>query len=412
MATLPASEMSQPATMEDTCPWCGQPIAHEKFIDIKARIRANERARTRDLERRLRDEQDAVLAQVQAAAELQIKKANKLFEAQAAEARRKADAAVKAANKQVQSLVRAARDDERTKSRAAVAAASAETARLRADADQRLAEQRAHDDERSQSPVAGAARRAGQSDRSRRSMPRKPRRSQTARSSRPGSRSCSVRSHTTRRLSSVKALSSNLYEQLRDEFPGDTIVSVKTGQPGADLVHTVIENGRECGHIVYDSRNRAAWRHSYVSRLLDDKIAAKADHAVLVTRVFPAGQAQLYVQDGVIIANPARVVALAQMIRKHVVQQATLRLSDEARAENTMRLYDFITSDRCSVLLEQIGTVSDKLLDLDVKEHRAHTATWKQRGQLIREIQQARGTLVTEIDLVLTTPAGQSEEAT
>jgi len=141
-------------------------------------------------------------------------------------------------------------------------------------------------------------------------------------------------------------------------------------------------------------------------------LAAKADHAVLVTRVFPAGQAQLYVQDGVIVANPARVLALAQMIRKHVVQQATLRLSDEARAENTMRLYDFITSDRCSVLLEQIGTVSDKLLDLDVKEHRAHTATWKQRGQLIREIQQARGTLVTEIDLVLTTPAGQSEEAT
>ena len=64
MATLPVSEMSHPATMEDTCPWCGQPIPHEKFIEIKARIRANERARTRDLERRLRDEQDAVLAQV------------------------------------------------------------------------------------------------------------------------------------------------------------------------------------------------------------------------------------------------------------------------------------------------------------------------------------------------------------
>ena len=80
---------------------------------------------------------------------------------------------------------------------------------------------------------------------------------------------------------------------------------------------------------------------------------------MLVTRVFPAGQAQSSIQDGVIIANPARVVALAQVIRKHVVQLATARLSDEARAENTMRLYDFITPDRCSVLLEQIGTVSD-----------------------------------------------------
>ena len=411
MATLPASEMSQPATMEDTCPWCGQPIAHEKFIEIKARIRANERARTRDLERRLRDEQDAVLAQVQAAAELQIKKANRLFEAQAAEARRKADAAIKAANKQVQSLVRAARDEERKKSRAAVAAASAETARLRAEADQRLAEQRAHDDDvlkarlrEQRDALDKATVEAINAEKAKAFTDRQKLEARLAQLQRQ------VAHNTAAELGEGAEL--NLYEQLRDEFPGDMIVSVKRGQPGADLVHTVIENGRECGHIVYDSKSRAAWRNSYVSRLLDDKIAAKADHAVLVTRVFPAGQAQLYVQDGVIVANPARVLALAQMIRKHVVQQATLRLSDEARAENTMRLYDFITSDRCSVLLEQIGTVSDKLLDLDVKEHRAHTATWKQRGQLIREIQQARGTLVTEIDLVLTTPAGQSEEAT
>ena len=411
MATLPASEMSQPATMEDTCPWCGQPIAHEKFIEIKARIRANERARTRDLERRLRDEQDAVLAQVQAAAELQIKKANRLFEVQAAEARRKADAAIKAANKQVQSLVRAARDEERKKSRAAVAAASAETARLRAEADQRLAEQRTHDDDvlkarlrEQRDALDKATVEAINAEKAKAFTDRQKLEARLAQLQRQ------VAHNAAAELGEGAEL--NLYEQLRDEFPGDTIVSVKRGQPGADLVHTVIENGRECGHIVYDSKSRAAWRNSYVSRLLDDKIAAKADHAVLVTRVFPAGQAQLYVQDGVIVANPARVLALAQMIRKHVVQQATLRLSDEARAENTMRLYDFITSDRCSVLLEQIGTVSDKLLDLDVKEHRAHTATWKQRGQLIREIQQARGTLVTEIDLVLTTPAGQSEEAT
>jgi hypothetical protein len=411
MATLPASEMSHPATMDDTCPWCGQPIPHEKFIEIKARIRANERARTRDLERRLRDEQDAVLAQVQAAAELQIKKANKLFEAQAAEARRKADAAVKAANKQVQSLVRAARDDERTKSRAALAAASAETARLRAAADQRLAEQQAHDDSvlkarlrEQRDALQKATLDAINAEKAKAFVDRQKLETRLAQLQRQ------VAQNAASELGEGAEL--NLYEQLREEFPGDTIVSVKHGQPGADLLHTVVENGRECGHVVYDSRNRGAWRSSYVSRLRDDKIAAKADHAVLVTRVFPAGQAQLSIQDGVIIANPARVVALAQVIRKHVVQLATARLSDEARAENTMRLYDFITSDRCSVLLEQIGTVSDKLLDLDVKEHRAHTATWKQRGQLIREIQQARGTLVTEIDLIVTTPSGQPEEAT
>ena len=348
--------------------------------------------------------------QVQAAAELQIKKANKLFETQAAEARRKDDAAVKAANKQVQSLVRAARDEERKKSRAALAAASADTARLRAEADQRLAEQRAQDDgvlkarlREQRDALEKSTLEAINAEKAKAFVDRQKLEVRLAQLQRQ------VAQNAAAELGEGAEL--NLYEQLREEFPGDTIVNVKKGQPGADLVHTVIENGRECGHIVYDSKNRGAWRSSYVSRLLDDKIAAKADHAVLLTRAFPAGQAQLYIQDGVIVANPARVVALAQLIRKHVVQQATLRLSDEARADNTTKLYDFITSDRCSVLLEQIGTVSDKLLDLDVKEHRAHTATWKQRGQLIREIQQARGTLVTEIDL-LTTPAAEAGEAT
>jgi hypothetical protein len=368
--------------MEEECPWCGQPIPHEKFAEIKARIRANERARTRDLERRLRDEQEAVLAQVQAAAELQINKAKKLFEAQAAEARRKADAAVKVAHEQ-----------------------------LRAKTDQRLAEQRAHDEDvlksrlrEQREALEKATIEAINAEKAQAFAERQKLETRLVQLQRQ------VAQKAAGELGEGAEV--NLYEQLREEFPGDTIVSVKKGQLGADIVHTVIENGRACGHIVYDSKSRGAWRNSYVSHLLDDKIAAKADHAVLVTRAFPAGQAQLCVQDGVIIANPARAVALAQVIRKHVVQLATLRLTDEVRAESTTKLYDFITSDRCWALLEQIGTVSDKLLDLDVKEHRAHTATWKQRGQLIREIQQARGTLLTEIDLIVTSPSTSPKEAT
>jgi hypothetical protein len=411
MSSLHASENGRASVVEEACPWCGQPIPHEKFAEITARIRANERARTRDLERRLREEQEAVLARVQAAAEQEIKKAKKLFDAQAAEARRKADAAVQAANEHVQSLVSAARDEERKNSREALAAARAETARLRKETEQRLAEQRAHDDgvlkarlREQRDALKKATIEAVNAEKAQAFAERQ----------KLESRLAQVQRQLAQKAAGElgEGAEVNLYEQLREEFPGDTIVSVKNGQPGADIVHTVMENGRTCGQIVYDSKNRGAWRSSYVRHLLNDKIAAKADHAVLVTRVFPAGQAQLSIQDGVIIANPARAVALAQVIRKHVVQLATLRLSDEARAENTTKLYDFITSDRCRVLLEQIGTVSDKLLDLDVKEHRAHTATWKQRGQLIREIQQARGTLITEIDLIVAAPSALPKEAT
>ena len=382
MRSVPVRENGRALTAEEVCPWCGQPIPHEKFAEITARIRANERARSRDLERRLRNEHEAVLAKVQAVAEQQITKAQKLFEAQAAEAQRKADAEVKAAHKQ-----------------------------LRAETDQRVAKQRVHDEgvlkarlREQREAVEKATIEAINAEKARAFAQRQ----------RLETRLTQLQRQVARK--GVNDLGEgadvDLYEQLREEFPNDTIVIVNRGQLGAEIVQTVIDNGRACGRIVYDSRSRGAWRKSYVSHLMADKIAAKADHAVLVTAVFPAGQAQLSVQDGVIIANPARAVALVQVIRKHIVQLATLRLTDELREENTARLYDFITSDRCRMLLERMGTVSDKLLDLDVKEHRAHAATWKQRGQLIREVQQARGTLITEIELIVSARSASPSEAT
>ena len=175
MATLPASEMSQPATMEDTCPWCGQPIPHEKFIDIKAR--SGERAaRTRDLERRLRDEQDAVLAQVQAAAELQIKKANKLFEAQAAEARARP---MQQSKRPTSRFSRGPRGSRRRADEVADCARGGQRGDSPAFEQTRTSGWPINERLTTafSKPGCGAARRAGESERSRRSTPRSPRRS-------------------------------------------------------------------------------------------------------------------------------------------------------------------------------------------------------------------------------------------
>jgi len=351
MTTSSAGRLSRESSPAEICPFCEQAIPHNKVAEIKRRIRLNERV----LERRLRNEQAAAVAQTQAAAEQQLREAKQQFEAQAAEARRKSDAAVKAAVAETENaLARRLEEQRRALEKATIEAINAE--RAKAFADRQKLE----------------------------------------------SRLTQLQRQVTRRADQLgEGADVDLYEQLREEFPSDKIGKVKKGEPGADIVQIVLENGRECGCIVYDSKDKGVWRKSYVARLLEDKIAAKAEHAVLVTRAFPAGHAQLFVQDGVIVANPARTIVLAQVLRKHVVQLATLR-GAKGRLANTTRLYEFITSDRFGVLLEQIGAVSDRLLDLDVEEHTAHTATWKQRGRLIREIQQARGTLVTEIDLIVT----------
>jgi hypothetical protein len=197
----------------------------------------------------------------------------------------------------------------------------------------------------------------------------------------------------------------DLFEALKSEFESDRIERVNKGQPGADIIHVVIHNGIECGRIVYDSKNHNAWRNDFITKLASDKMAAKAEHAILSTRKFPAGERHLHLQDGIVLASPSRVVAVVQIIRQHIVHTHSLRLSNEERTQKTAALYDYITSERCADLFSRFDTHADDLLDVQEKEKRAHDATWKKQGELIRAVQKVKAQMQHEIDMIITTSA-------
>jgi hypothetical protein len=193
----------------------------------------------------------------------------------------------------------------------------------------------------------------------------------------------------------------DLFEDLKAEFPDDLITRVAKGSPGADIIHEVRQNGQSCGIIVYDSKNRNAWKNEYATKLRTDQIAAKADHAVLSSNRFPADTRQLHMIDHVIVACPARVVVLAQILRDHIVQTYQLRTSNEAREEKTAALYAFITSQRCLQLLDSVDSQITKLEEIDVAEHKAHTAVWERRGKAIKGIEKAHGDLRFEVNRIV-----------
>lgn len=195
----------------------------------------------------------------------------------------------------------------------------------------------------------------------------------------------------------------DLFESLKAEFEGDKIERINKGQPGADILHVVMHNGKPCGTIIYDSKNHNAWRNDFVTKLASDQMAAKAEHAILSTSKFPAGVRQLHVQDGVLLANPARIVALVSVVRQHIVQTHSLRMSGKEKTQKTAALYDFITSERCNDLLKRIDIHTDDLMDLQAKEMKAHDATWKRQGELIRNVQKVRGELTRQIDDIIGT---------
>jgi hypothetical protein len=207
----------------------------------------------------------------------------------------------------------------------------------------------------------------------------------------------------------------DLFEQLKATFEGDRIARVGKGVNGADVIHEVIHNGKVCGKIVYDAKNRNAWQNEFVVKLRADKIAQAADHAILASNKFPKDKAHVHYQDGVIVAAPARVAAIVQLLRDQVVRMHELRISKEGREQKSMEVYAFITSEHCKQLLDQVETQAGRMLELDSKEQEAHRRLWDQRKKLINSVQKARSDLVFEIDRIIGTagngPTGEDEAA-
>ena len=129
----------------------------------------------------------------------------------------------------------------------------------------------------------------------------------------------------------------DLFEQLKATFEGDRIRRVGKGVNGADVIHEVIHNGKLCGKIIYDAKNRNAWQNEFVTKLSADKMAQNADHAMLSSNKFPKDRAQLHNQDGVIVASPAASWRSPRPAPQPIVQTHELRISNEAREARARR---------------------------------------------------------------------------
>src|SRR5581483_5780316 len=119
----------------------------------------------------------------------------------------------------------------------------------------------------------------------------------------------------------------DLFEALREQFPGDNIKRIPKGQAGADILHEVLYKGEPCGRIIIDSKNRQSWQNGYVTKLRQDQVEAGAEHAILATTVFPAGKKEFCIESGVIVMAPARVIYVAQLLRQAMVTMHVKGLS-------------------------------------------------------------------------------------
>ena len=375
-------------TADEQCPWCEQPISHAKFEDIRRRMTSEQNERMAALAEQFERDKAAVEAKAKAALEQARADAAAAAEQRVQAARSEA---VKAAETAMLTKL-AETQGKLAQAEQAKAAALAQTAAVKAEQDaavaQRVAQmQETLQKERDATVLAEKAKVLKlQSELA--DMQRK------------------LEGKSAHELGEGSEV--DLFEQLRAAFEGDRIQRVPKGVNGADVIHEVIHNNKVCGKIIYDAKNRDAWQNGFATKLRSDKLAQGADHAILSSNKFPKDKSQVHCQDGVIVANPARVLAIVEILRDQLVRMHELRISNEERGHKTVALYAFITSEPFKQLVEQVEAQAGKMLDLDTKEQEAHRRIWDQRGKLIRSVQKARADLTFEIDRIIGTAEGSN----
>jgi len=193
----------------------------------------------------------------------------------------------------------------------------------------------------------------------------------------------------------------DLFESLREQFPGDNIKRIPKGQAGADILHEVLYKGEPCGRIIIDSKNRQSWQNGYVTKLRQDQVEAGAEHAILATTVFPAGRKELCIESGVIVMAPARVIYVAQLLRQAMVTMHVKGLSMKERASKMSRLYSLITSESYAGKLSETNKITKDILELDVQEKTTHDNVWKKRGALVKRMQNVLREIETDVAAVI-----------
>ena len=366
----------------DHCPWCDQPITHEKFKEIQSRIQREERERATAVEQRLKRDQEAAL------------KAKDVEREQAVEAARKAE---QLAATERESAVRAAAIKETegalTK-RLSEADGRAKTAEGQAAEQKRLSGERlkteldkAREVYEKDAAEKIAEVRAGEFEKSQKLQ------------TKVDALQRELNKKTSNEIGEGEEI--KLFDVLRNRFPGDTIERIQKGEPGVDIRHEVHQDGQFCGLIVYDSKARKGWQYDFANKLRDDQMAARADHAILSSFKFPSGEDQICEVNEVIVANPARVVAVVEILRRDVVRSHRLKISSEDRAKKSTKLYDFITGEQFVQKLSRVDELAGELLKIDEKEIQAHKKVWERRGAKERAIQKANTDLRVEVDSIL-----------
>lgn len=171
---------------------------------------------------------------------------------------------------------------------------------------------------------------------------------------------------------------------LRARFSRDTIDPVPKGEHGGDVLQRVSgSSGQNCGTILWESKRTKNWSDSWLAKARDDQRAAKAEIAVIVSRIVPRDIEGFDLREDVWVVEPRYAVPIGVVLRQSLIELAGARKAAEGQQTKMEMLYQYLTGprfrQRVQAIVEKFGDMQD---DLN-KERKSMTRLWAKREEQI-----------------------------
>ncbi len=179
----------------------------------------------------------------------------------------------------------------------------------------------------------------------------------------------------------------DLKQSLQLSFPIDRIEDVPTGIKWADIIQWVKNPlWKEVGTIIWESKNTKAWQDGWISKLKDDKIAAKANIAIIITTVLPKDMNNFGMIDDIIVTLPEYALQVVWILRDKLLSISKVEKSLEWKDMKMEMLYKYLTSEEFG---SKVGGIIDAFenlkTDIDT-ERRAMERIWKKREKQLERV--------------------------
>ncbi len=159
------------------------------------------------------------------------------------------------------------------------------------------------------------------------------------------------------------------------------------GVSGADLLQHVHDDaGRPCGSILWESKHTKTWSDAWIAKLKDDRLAAKAQLAVIVSTTMPKDIPSFDCRSDVWVASLTVAIPLAGALRLTLIETAFAKRAMEGRQDKVALVYDYLAGPefkgRITTIVESFTSMRDDLEG----EKRAVTRLWAKREKQIERV--------------------------